>query len=65
MTDIGLLKAGSASVEPSKYNALVDEVRPIQQSPVFGEVPEVPATPDAQDVVDALLTLGLVTQAEA
>lgn len=26
-------------------------------------VPEVPATPDAQDVVDALITLGLVTQA--
>ena len=25
--------------------------------------PEVPATPDAQDVVDALVTLGLVTQA--
>lgn len=25
--------------------------------------PEVPATPDAQDVVDALITLGLVTQA--
>jgi hypothetical protein len=29
------------------------------------ELPEVPATPDAQDVVDALVTLGLVTQAEA
>lgn len=28
-------------------------------------LPEVPATPDAQDVVDALVTLGLVTQAEA
>jgi len=30
---------------------------------VPGTVPEVPATPDAQDVVDALVTLGLVTQA--
>jgi hypothetical protein len=29
------------------------------------ELPEVPATPNAQDVVDALVTLGLVTQAEA
>jgi len=28
-------------------------------------IPEVPATPDAQDIVDALLALGLVTQAEA
>lgn len=28
-------------------------------------VPEVPATPAAQDIVDALVTLGLVTQAEA
>lgn len=28
-------------------------------------VPEIPLTPDAQDVVDALVTLGLVTQAEA
>lgn len=29
------------------------------------EVPEVPATPSEQDIVDALVTLGLVTQAEA
>lgn len=28
-------------------------------------LPEVPASPDAQDVVDALVLLGLVTQAEA
>lgn len=28
-------------------------------------VPEVPATPTEQDIVDALVTLGLVTQAEA
>lgn len=28
-------------------------------------LPEVPATPAAQDIVDALVTLGLVTQAEA
>jgi hypothetical protein len=30
---------------------------------VEGGVPEVPATPAAQDVVDALVALGLVTQA--
>ena len=29
----------------------------------FGEVPEVPATPTAQQIVDALVELGLVTQA--
>lgn len=29
------------------------------------DIPEVPATPAAQDVVDALVALGLVTQAEA
>lgn len=29
------------------------------------DLPEVPATPAAQDIVDALVTLGLVTQAEA
>jgi hypothetical protein len=27
--------------------------------------PEVPATPDAQDIADALVALGLITQAEA
>lgn len=30
-----------------------------------GELPEVAATPTAQGIVDALVTLGLVTQAEA
>ena len=34
-------------------------------APVAADIPEVPATPDAQDVTDALLALGLVTQAEA
>lgn len=32
---------------------------------VAGSVPEVPADADAQDVVDALVELGLITQAEA
>lgn len=32
---------------------------------VPASVPEVPATPAAQDIVDALVTLGLVTQAVA
>lgn len=30
---------------------------------VSGTVPEIPATPDAQDVTDALVALGLATQA--
>jgi hypothetical protein len=34
-------------------------------APVTADIPEVPAVPLAQDVVDALVTLGLVTQAEA
>lgn len=29
------------------------------------DLPEVPATPSEQDIVDALIALGLVTQAEA
>lgn len=32
---------------------------------VLDDAPEVPATPEAQDIVDALVALGLVTQAEA
>jgi hypothetical protein len=32
---------------------------------VPASVPEIPATPTEQDIADALVTLGLVTQAEA
>lgn len=30
-----------------------------------GELPEIPLTPDAQDIADVLVALGLATQAEA
>jgi hypothetical protein len=34
-------------------------------APAAAAIPEVPATPSEQDIVDALVLLGLVTQAEA
>lgn len=46
--------------------APLDEPVTFTEAPVFDfDVPEVAATPTAQGIVDALVELGLVTQAEA
>lgn len=55
----------SGSVPRDKIQAAVTQLKAeIDGAFTPASVPEVPAAPDAQDVVDALVELGLVTQAE-
>lgn len=42
----------------------ITEIDGVFTNPPAADVPEVPAVPDAQDVVDALLSLGLISQVQ-
>lgn len=61
-------KASGAEVDTGTDDAKFVTAKAIADSLVYStpaEIPELPSTPSEQDIADALVTLGLVTQAEA
>lgn len=56
---------GGSTAATHSSGATLTRYYPDSPSGFLGTLPEVPATPSEQDIVDALVTLGLVTQAVA